>query len=140
MTDAKIFVDSDVIISSLISETGAAYLLLNQPNLNLFISNLSISEQKVVVKRLSLSFTKWQKLTAKLNLVNVSENIKIHKQALKSYVLDPNDAHILAGGIKSKAKFLITYNLKHFKLDKIKSELGILVISPGNFLQYLRSH
>lgn len=29
--------------------------------------------------------------------------------------------------------------IKNSKVDKIKNELGVLVIKPGNFLQYLRS-
>ena len=40
----KVFVDSDVIISSLISSTGAACILLNQKDLDLFISNVSLKE------------------------------------------------------------------------------------------------
>lgn len=40
----KIFVDSDVVLSSLISSKGAAYFLLNKVDLNLFISKSSIQE------------------------------------------------------------------------------------------------
>ena len=52
---------------------------------------------------------------------------------------DPNDAHIIAGAVKAKAQFLLTYNLKDYKIDKIKKDFGIIVTTPAKFLQYLRS-
>ena len=51
----KIFVDSDVIVSSLISQQGAAHLLINKSNLNLYISNFSYKELKIVCRRLKLN-------------------------------------------------------------------------------------
>lgn len=60
------------------------------------------------------------------------------KQEYWRYVTDINDAHIIAGAHAAKADFLISYNLKHYKLDKIRSELGIVILTPAMFLQYLR--
>lgn len=36
-------------------------------------------------------------------------------------------------------RFLITYNLSDYKIERIKDELGIIIITPGQLLQYLRS-
>ena len=45
MVSLKVFVDSDVVISSLLSSTGAAYFLLhNIDAVELSISNLSLQE------------------------------------------------------------------------------------------------
>ncbi len=49
-----IFLDSDVIISSLISKKGAAFLLVNNKKTEKYISNVSFKEIKVVMKRLKL--------------------------------------------------------------------------------------
>lgn len=57
----------------------------------------------------------------------------------RDFVLDTNDAHIVAGAVEGNASFLLTYNLKDFHKDKIGSELGIVCLSPGDFLQYLRA-
>ena len=58
----------------------------------------------------------------------------------KEYVTDANDSHVIAGADISEVKYLISYNLKHFKRDAIKDDLDILVMTPALFLQYLRSN
>lgn len=126
----KMFVDSDVVISSLISDKGAAYQLLNLNDNNLIriISNLSQKELKIVMSRLNID-----KPLPKLEIINIKDIKKY-----SAYSLDPNDAHIIAGADQSKSRFLITYNLRHYKIDKIKQDLDIIVTTPGTFLQYLR--
>lgn len=125
----KIFVDSDVVISSLLSNTGAAYQLLNTDNdVMKIISNLSQKELKIVMTRLNID-----KPLPILEIVNIED---FRKYAV--YSNDPFDTHIVAAADQAKAKFLITYNLKHYKIDKIKQDLDIIVMTPGTFLQYLR--
>jgi len=55
------------------------------------------------------------------------------------YTNDIKDAHIVAGTKTAKAKFLVTFNIKDYKIEKIQQELGIRVITPGGLMQYLRS-
>jgi len=69
----------------------------------------------------------------------ITTQLKEIKQKYDMYVLDRNDAHIVAGAHGAHTKYLISYNLKHFKKDKIKDKLDILIVSPALFLQYLRS-
>lgn len=136
----KVFVDSDVIISSLISSTGAAFLLLNQTDeLQLFISNISLKELEIVVERLGLSKEKLKDLRRRLSTVLLKESIATIKEAFAEYILDINDAHIVAGAQKANVQFLISYNTKHFKADKLKEEFNIILTTPANLLQYLRS-
>lgn len=54
MIGTKIFVDSDVVISSLISEKGAAYFLLNEQKSKFVISNISKIELERIVSRLGI--------------------------------------------------------------------------------------
>ena len=125
----KVFVDSDVVISSLISDTGASAQLLKTNNdIVKVISNLSIKELKIVMTRLKID-----KPLPKLKII-IIDNFKKYSV----YSTDPNDAHIVAGAHQVKVKFLITYNLKHYKIEKIKRNLNIIVMTPGIFLQYLR--
>lgn len=137
----KVFVDSDVIISSLISSTGAAFLLLNQiDELKLFISNVSLQELKIVTERLGLSETKLNSLIIdKFSIVKLNQSLDEIKAEFSEYVLDINDAHIAAGAQKASVKFLISYNTKHFKADKLKEKYNIILSTPANLLQYLRS-
>ena len=136
-----VFVDSDVIISSLISQNGAAYVLINNSQLKLFISDVSFRELKIVVKRLNLNEDKLEELiNKKFKVIRLTQKLDIIKEKYAEFVMDINDSHIVAGAVGSKAKFLITYNLKHFKSDKIKLDFECLLMNPAEFLQYLRMY
>lgn len=122
------------------SRSGAAYFLLSTTSLQLFISSLSKKELETVVKKLGIESNRLTTLIENnLKVAMLLESLPEIKESFKRYVLDENDAHILAGAKAAKADFLITYNVKDFKIDKIKKDLGILTLTPGNFLQYLRS-
>lgn len=143
MKRRKIFVDSDVAISSLLSSSGAAYFLLNKTHLEFCISNISIKEIKRGVDKLDLDNEKFQNLLKKkLKTIKLKEDkigIERIKITFKDYVFDENDAHIVAGAIKSKAKLILTYNIKDFRVEELAKNFKIIVITPANFLQYLRS-
>ncbi len=137
----KVFVDSDVVISSIISSKGAAFLLLNEiDNLELFLSNVSLKELKLVIERFHLDKQKLNDLVNKrFTKVNLKETTKELKKTFEDYVLDINDAHIVAGAARSKTQFLISYNTRHFKADKLKEDFKIILTTPANLIQYLRS-
>ncbi len=140
MNGTKVFVDSDVIISSLISEKGAAHLLLNEQESNFVISSVSRKEVEKVANRLGIEQDELQVLIKKrLKIIKLAPDLKKIKSDFKDYASDPNDTHIIAGASRAKAKFLLTYNLKHFKRQKINEDLGIVVLTPAQYLQYLRS-
>lgn len=140
MSGKKVFVDSDVVISSLISQKGAAHLLLSKQKANFVISNISETELEKVANRLGINQDKLQTLVKKkLKIINLTQEIKNIKKKFRDYTSDPNDAHIVAGAAMAKAKFLLTYNLRHFQKQKISKDLDITVLTPAQYLQYLRS-
>lgn len=126
----RIFIDSDVIISSLISNAGASAQLINtSKKIVKIISNLSQKEIEIVKIRLKIA-----KPVPKTEIIVVKKFLKY-----SIYSTDVNDAHIIAGAHQAKVAFLITYNLKHYKIERIKQDLNIIIMTPGVFLQYLRS-
>ena len=136
----RIFLDSDVVISSFISSSGASYYLLNN-NLNalqLYISNFSITEIEVVTKRLNIQ-NKLKNLESRINIINLDTGIDNVRNLFKEYVYDVDDTHIVMGAKESKSKFLLTYNMKDYNIDLIKKDFNIIVLKPGMFIQYLRS-
>ena len=136
----KVFLDSDVVISSLISDLGASYQLINNKTATLLISDVSYRELISVIKKLDLSESKLRNLTKeKINVVKLKKSLKKIKSDYKNYIKDINDAHVVAGAVESKAGFIITYNTRHFEINKIKEKYRLQVITPGLFLQYLRS-
>ena len=135
------FVDSDVVISSLLSVTGAAYTLIQDPKLKPTISSISVSELQIVANRLGIKATELETLIAsQFSVVKIGKNLSTIKDEYGQYVSDINDAHIVSGAHSAGSKYLISYNLKHFKTDKIKNELDILVMTPALFMQFLRSN
>ncbi|MEX0616533.1 MAG: PIN domain-containing protein [Candidatus Woykebacteria bacterium] len=136
----KVFVDSDVVISSLLSQSGAAYILTNAKNLQLFISNIAYQELKIVTERLGIEKQKLDDLLReRFKTVELEENLSVIKGKYGNLVLDQNDAHILAGAKAESARFLVSYSTKHFKAEEIKRVFNIISLKPAFMLQYLRS-
>lgn len=139
MKALDVFVDTDVVISSLISKTGGAHLLLtNTPDVNFWISNFSEKEIIGTINKLGLSQIDWKNIKNNFKYAKLSQNIQSIRSKYLYFTLDKNDAQIVAGAVISQARYLLTYNLKHYQIEKIK-ELNIIVLTPGQFLQYLRS-
>lgn len=135
-----IFVDSDVVISSLISQKGAAYSLIHYHSVNRFISDISILEMNVVVKELHINKQSFKETIHNyFKIIHLKTSIKEINKIYKTYVYDIDDTHIVAGAKEANVRFLITYNLRDYKINKIKRDLDIIVLTPGMFLQYLRS-
>jgi putative PIN family toxin of toxin-antitoxin system len=137
----RVFVDTDVIISSLISDAGAAFALIyTMKEVELYISNFSVLELNKVVDRLHLQPAILQKaINTRLNTVEISQEYEKVQIEFADYVRDPDDSHIVAGAKQAKASFLVSYNVRHFNTEKIKEDFEIVLLTPGLFLQYLRS-
>ena len=137
----KVFVDSDVIISSQISKLGAAYFLLNKTHLELYVSDFSILELIDVTKRLKIKTGTLISLVERRFIkVDLNEkNLKEIKRKFGEYTNDPFDIHVVAAAAKAKVQFLLTYNLKDYKVDKIKRDFNLICLRPAQLLQYLRS-
>ncbi|HSH31589.1 MAG TPA: PIN domain-containing protein, partial [Candidatus Saccharimonadales bacterium] len=137
----KLFVDSDVIISSLLSTSGAAFMLLNQiDTVELHLSNFSISELERVAQRLDIHSPKLNRLIdTRFTAIALSESSSVLRKQYAAYVLDANDAHIVAAAKQAQTAFLLSYNIRHFQADKLKQDFQIILMTPGTFLQYLRS-
>ena len=135
----EVFFDSDVIISSIISNKGAAHLLLNSSAISPNASDIQQQELFIVANRLDLNLGRLNNLIKdKFRIMKIKIfNPEIKKSYLK-YVLDPNDAHIVAGIATAKPSFFVSYNLRHFKIDKIKTDFKAISLTPAQLLQYLR--
>ena len=94
----RIFLDSDVIIPAIISNTGASYRLIDKgETYNLCISNYSKGEIEKVIKKLCLPKVKLENLLQKVKIHAVSEDKETLEEKYHEYVFDPYDAHIVEG-------------------------------------------
>lgn len=139
MEEIKVFLDTDVVISALLSETGASYKLLNDTRFKKIISKIIVKEINEVSRRENIRKDAVRTITKKTKLTPLSLSKEKLLKMYSKYVFDAEDSHVVAGAYISKSDFLLTHNIRHYHVIKIKNDLGIKVIRPGEFLQYLRS-
>ena len=139
MGKIQVFLDTNVIISSLISKTGASYQIIRNNDIKKIISQGVLEEVSIVTKRHDLDTKKIHGIVSQLNCASITISKNKITKTYSKYVSDEKDSHIIGATHKTETKFLITHNIKHFDSDKINSDLGVIVLKPGNFLQYLRS-
>ena len=143
MEKIQVFLDTDVVIAALLSKTGASYEIIKTPLVSKIISKTVEQEIKEVARRLDIDSQETKRILENISVASLSLIKKeVLKEVLKKYkefVSDEQDAHVVGGAHKTRSKFLLTHNFKHYQVDKINAKFGILVLKPGNFLQYLRS-
>jgi putative PIN family toxin of toxin-antitoxin system len=141
MEKIQVFLDTDVVISALLSDSGASSLVIGNSRIVKYISNSIQGEITEVAKRLQIDLKKPpnQALLKCLHSFPLRLSKKVILKKYSDYVLDEKDSHVIAGAHQSTAGFLLTHNLKHYQVDKIKVGFDLIVMKPGDFLQYLRS-
>lgn len=142
-----VIINSNILFSSLIKEEGftrAVLLFLKDTaNLKFMIPKTVISEFKLHIGEISrksgLTYNNVLSGLEKLlgNVEQIDElNLKDEiKEGIK-YVKDENDAPFVAVALKYKPAYLLTYNKKDYKIEKLK-ELDILVVTPKEALDLM---
>lgn len=136
----RIFLDSDVVISSLISKTGAASHIVNNTDITSIVSDVSLREINDVLKRLQIPKDKLNKAIERLTVSKAKTAEKEMEKSYAKFTTDVGDAKIIGSAHDAEAKYLITYNLRHYKADRIREELGIEVLTPALFLHHTRNN
>ncbi|PIR42787.1 hypothetical protein CO058_03430 [candidate division WWE3 bacterium CG_4_9_14_0_2_um_filter_35_11] len=139
MKRMRVFLDSDVVISSMMSKEGASRILTSGNGLFLpVISDFSLQEIMKVSERLHISKSIFEQVINSIKVIKTNHSLENFKKEFSKYVLDINDVHIIGSAVNLNVGFLITFNLKHYKQEDIKADLKIITITPGSFLQYIR--
>lgn len=139
MESIQVFLDADVVIAALLSKTGASAAILRNSTVKKLISPTIEREVLDVSKRLRIKHHD-VKMTLRTCAVRAFD-LKRHEvlDHYAPFVFDHEDAHVVAGAHRTSAPFLLTHNLRHFRANTIHQKLGVIVVNPGHFLQYLRS-
>ncbi|MCI0610554.1 MAG: PIN domain-containing protein [Anaerolineae bacterium] len=145
MPKFNIFLDSSALIAGVISETGAAHVLLQlgeSEDILLTISEMVLVEsERSIAKKSPRNLNDLRSLikTAKLRIVN--DPTKKEVEANLYLIEDPNDVPILLAAIKAKVDYLATHNRKHFIDDpKVAERLGIRIGTLGDVLAWIREN
>ena len=139
MKKVNIFLDSSALIAGIISETGAAHVLLQlgeTEDIVLIISEVVINKTKRSIARKSPdNLDDVQKEIKKSGIKIVPDPSDEEIQAND----DPNDVPILLAAMTAKVDYLATHDHKHF-LDnpKVAERSGLKIGTPGDVLAWIR--
>jgi predicted nucleic acid-binding protein len=145
MKKINIFLDSSALIAGIISETGAAHVLLQlgeTEDIVLIISEVVVNETNRSIARKSpenLDDVQEEVARARIQIVPDPPDKEI--QANLYLMDDPNDVPILLAAIKAKVDYLATHDHKHF-LDnpKVAEKSGLKIGTPGDVLAWIREN
>lgn len=138
MTIPRIVIDTNVFISALLSQRGAAYKLIMLSDSNLFHAHISVplileyedAAQRILHKT-TLSDDDLD------NILNYLSSVS-HRQKIsflwRPFLPDPKDDMVLELAIAGNCKAIITYNQKDFVGVEI---FGIDILTPKAFLQQI---
>ncbi len=145
MKKVSIFLDSSALIAGVISENGAAHVLLQlgeTENVSLKISEFVFNETTRSIGRKSPeNLENIQKEIEKARIVILQDPSHEEIQANLYLMEDPDDVPILLAAIKAKVDYLATHDHKHFLNDpKVAEKAGIKIGTPGDVLAWIREN
>ncbi len=143
MKKVSIFLDSSALIAGVISENGAAHVLLQlgeTEDISLTISELVFNETTRSIGRKSPeNLENVRKEIERARIVILQDPTYEEIQANLYLMDDPDDVPILLAAIKAKVDYLATHDHKHFLNDpKVAERAGIKIGTPGDVLAWIR--
>jgi putative PIN family toxin of toxin-antitoxin system len=139
MNRIKIVLDTNIILSGLLSKKGSSYKILKlipSGKFDIFISvPLILEYESVLLKQIKKLNLNKSDINDFLDYIcSAAEHTKIFF-LWRPILKDAYDDHILELAVASSADYIVTYNLKDFHESK---KFGIESISPEDFLNKLR--
>ena len=132
----RIFCDADVLIAGAASTTGASHILLQLSELTLLqcvTSRHAVSEaeRNLLVKLPAALPALRLILKAAVRVVPAPSPSMVHALAGQAHA---KDLPILAGAVSSKADYLTTFNVRHFR----SRAAAPVILQPGEVLSRIR--
>jgi len=145
MQKVNIFLDSSALIAGIISETGAAHVLLQlgeTKDIALMISEVVFNETKRSIGRKKPENLEIAEKVIQKSRIRVLQDPAYEEIQANLYLInDPDDVPILLAAIKAKVDYLTTHDHKHFLDDpKVSERAGIKIGTPGDVLAWLREN
>lgn len=138
MTPVIVFFDSDVLIAGSASKTGASFILLQLSELG-FIHIIACKKVYAECRR-NLGNKLPQALKSFDNII--SHSIKLvpdpnNQECIEfTQMAHEKDLPILVSAIKNNAKYLVTFNIKHYYPE---SMIDIQIVKPKVLLHSIRN-
>jgi predicted nucleic acid-binding protein len=138
----RVFLDSNVIISGLLSEKGSPRITLDILSLGFpFLIGLTgrynlVEIEKNLKKKLPDLLPVYRKNLPKMNLKVVSLP---KPEELKQFsgIIANKDVPVLVSAIKGRAHFFVTGDKHHFEKIKTTPSVPFKILTPGEFLDLI---
>lgn len=132
----NVVIDTNVLISALMSKQGASYKLLMSLADNKFIPNVSVPlflEYESVTKRDGvITALNFKEIDSILDYILSNSRVRKVFYLWRPYLKDPKDDLVLELAVESQSEYIITFNKKDFKGSE---KFGIRAVTPQEFMK-----
>ena len=136
MGQVNVVIDTNVLISALMSKQGASYKLLMSLEDNKFIPNVSVPlflEYESVTKRDGvITALNFKEIDSILDYILSNSRVRKVFYLWRPYLKDPKDDLVLELAVESQSEYIITFNKKDFKGSE---KFGIRAVTPQEFMK-----
>lgn len=137
----RVFLDSSVLISGVISQTGASSAILDLGEAGEIIVVISkgvlIETDRVFEKKFPALTGDFREFIKNLFPIVVDDPTSQEIRESES-VIDKDDASILAAAKRENIHFLVSLDTKHFHTPKVRQYLKCPIVTPMQFLMEFR--
>ena len=134
----RVFFDSDVMIAGSASASGASFALLQLAELGLIKGYVSVQVleecRRNLAEKLPDAIVPFEKIVERCVTVRTKVPDK-DSLSLLSNQAHKKDVSILASALETKARFLVTFNVRHYWPHKTAR---LEVLTPGELLSRIR--
>lgn len=138
----KIFLDSNVILSGLISDKGAPRTILDLLSLNLPITKGITGEynimeiERTLARKLPAAIPVYEQYFPKLSLIIIPLPSRTEVEKYEGHIVE-KDVPVLVSAIKAGVDYLVTGDKKDFDAIKNKGQYPFQIISPAEFIDVI---
>jgi putative PIN family toxin of toxin-antitoxin system len=129
--------DTNVLVAAVRSSLGASYQLLRHIKADLLQPIISVPlvlEYEDVLSREGLHSLSNQDIQVLLDFIASKSEHQQIDYLWRPFLSDPKDNMVLEVAFNSRAKCIVTHNLRDFKGCE---QLGVKAVTPGDFLKNL---
>ncbi len=137
----RVFLDTNVIISGLLSRTGASAAILDLAEAEEIVAVVSrqvlVEADRVFAAKFPQLLERYRKFIKNLGPLLADDPSMREVEASKK-IIDAADAPILAAAKKEGVNYLVTLNTRHFHTEKVRAFLPCPIFTPSEFIVAFR--
>ena len=137
----RVFLDSSVLISGVISQAGASSAILDLGEAGEIVIILSkgilIETDRVFEKKFPELIGSFREFIKNLSPIIAEEPTSQEIREAES-VIDKDDASILAAAKKENIHYLVSLDIKHFHTNQVREYFKSPIVTPARFLTEFR--